>query len=347
MWELSSPLVHLSLDLDRGAELRHLGPDARHNVLASYDWEAPLPAQRSLSFGDDRRDWLSSYRGGWQELFPNAGLGCEVDGVPLPFHGEVSLARWEVVDHGERTITVQCPARLPLVVERRITLLADRPTMQIQETVRNVSGRRVRFLWGHHPAYDSPPGTIIDLPEGSTFEIGETSDDGQDGPRVGSRGVWPHAPTSVGGQMDLSVVPAGPVTRVCYLRDGAPWYALRPPSGPGIAVAWDARTFPALWLWQDIGGSRYPTYGRARITALEPQRTTPGMVSRRRSSAGRRWRSSPTGGGRPGSRRPCCRRDQPASAVWIDTVASRPRGSGRDRAAIARTRPRRAMAPIS
>lgn len=148
--------------------------------------------------------------------------------------------------------------------------------MEIQETVRNESDRRVRFLWGHHPAYDSPPGTVIDLPGGATFEIGETSDDGQTGPAAGSRGVWPDAASAAGGHVDLSVVPAGPVSRVCFLRDAGPWYALRPPSAPGIALAWDGATFPALWLWQSIGASGYPTYGRARITALEPQRTAPG-----------------------------------------------------------------------
>lgn len=276
MIELHTQHMHVTVDLDRGAELTHVGPDEHRNVLAFYDWESPLPAARSTSYGDDRQDWLSSYRGGWQELFPNAGLGCQVDGVPLPFHGEVSLARWDLVHQTVDQATVRCASRLPLVVERRMTLRGDRPTMQIQEAVTNVSGAPVSFLWGHHPAFESPPGSLLDLPDGITYEVGAVGGADRTQLEPGSRGDWPDVPVRSGPPADLSVVPSGPVDRVCYLREVADWYAFRPPDGPGIALAWDLETFPTLWLWQNIGGTGYPMYGRARITALEPNSASPG-----------------------------------------------------------------------
>src|SRR5947207_2504917 len=96
MVTLSSPSLTVVVDPARGAEIRRIAGTDRHNVLAAYDWEAPVPARRSASYGSSRLDWLSGYRGGWQELFPNAGPECEVDGVPLPFHGEASASRWDV-----------------------------------------------------------------------------------------------------------------------------------------------------------------------------------------------------------------------------------------------------------
>ena len=49
---------------------------------------APLP---SASGEASQTAWLDHYGGGWQELFPNAGAACTVDGRPHPFHGEASV----------------------------------------------------------------------------------------------------------------------------------------------------------------------------------------------------------------------------------------------------------------
>ena len=272
---IRSEHAHVAFDLDRGAELIHVGPDEQTNVLAYYDWESPLPVERSMPFGYDRQDWLSSYRGGWQELFPNAGLACTIGRIPLPFHGEASIARWRLLDHTDTSITVSCPARLPLVVERHVEVATDSPTIKITGTVRNESGLDVDYLWGHHPAYESPPGTHIDLPDGVTFDVGDNADTATAHVAAGATGPWPHATGPDGSKVDLSVVGDGPVARVIHLR-GASWYAIRPPEGPGLAMAWDATTFPVIWMWQSIGGSGFPTYGRAQITALEPNRTAPG-----------------------------------------------------------------------
>ena len=40
-------------------------------------------------------------------------------------------------------------------------------------------------------------------------------------------------------------------------------------------MAWDLSTFRHVWLWQQIGGSGFPFYGRARILALEPHAAWP------------------------------------------------------------------------
>lgn len=262
MLELASRHLEVSIDVGRGASIVHVGRPGGSNVLSHYGWATPLPPDRSGSYGSDRLDWLAAYRGGWQEMFPNAGAACEVDGVPLPFHGEVSTAAWDVVAVGEAIAVLRCAARLPLILERTVELSTEAPTMYVRERVENESGVEVSYLWGHHPAFESPPGTRIDLPAGTRFVI-----DGL----AGVEGVWPFLLSATTKErIDLSFVPGPPLARVIYLSPREPWYAVRPPEGPGVAAAWDMDTFSRVWLWQELGSESFPFYGRARITALEP-----------------------------------------------------------------------------
>lgn len=259
---LRTEAIEVDVEPDRGAQITGLRLPDGEDVLAGYDWETPLPAGRGPSYGDDRLDWLSAYRGGWQEMFPNAGAACSVDGVPLPFHGEVSTARWEVVEHDRDGLLLRCPARLPLVLERRMRLDSDRPVLRITEEVRNLGDTDVHYLWGHHPAFCPPPGSRIDLPDGVRYRIaGATGSD--------ATGAWPFI-DGAGGRDDLSVVPSEPLIRVLHLTGTKGWFGLRPPQGTGVACAWDEDAFPHLWLWQHLAGPGFPTYGRGWITALEP-----------------------------------------------------------------------------
>lgn len=273
---LQNPVIQITVDLDQGAEITHIANAQGVNMLFYADWQSPLRASRSASYGSQVMDWLSEYRGGWQELFPNAGNPCDVMGTPLPFHGEVSRAQWSADwKQTDRDVILTTSARLPLVLERRIHLQPDRPVLVIEETIRNESDLTVPYIWGHHPAWGPPlaaAGARIDLPAGRL-----SVDAGLDGAHVdlqpGSTHLWPTAQDRSAGSVDLSVVPTAPVQRLCYIHElQGGWYALRnPANGLGVALAWDLQVFPHLWLWQEIGGGQgMPWYGRAAITALEP-----------------------------------------------------------------------------
>lgn len=175
---------------ERGAEIRFAGRSGGDNVLAFYDWAAPQPAGAApLGYGDPELDWLSGYRGGWQEVFPNAGAPCTVAGVPLPMHGEASIAPWEVLAADARSATLRVAARLPLVLERRMTLDPDRAALRIEETVTNESDLEMPFLLGHHPAFEALPGMQIDLP-GARIEPTRSTPAGR---RAGRRCATPPA----------------------------------------------------------------------------------------------------------------------------------------------------------
>ncbi len=274
--ELRNAHLRVVVDADHGAEIVTLAGADDVNWLSQPAWRSPLPAGASESYGNQVLDWLSEYRGGWQELFPNAGAGCEVMGVPLPFHGEVSRARWqcEVLEESVH-VRLTTAARLPLVLEREMRLDAERPVLYLRERVRSEALFPVPFIWGHHPAFGLPlaaPGAHIDLPASRVIV-----DSGLDGPAVdllpGSEHTWPIAAGRHGEPIDLSIVPGAPVQRLCYIADLAEgWVALRNPQvRAGVALAWDLPVFPHLWFWQEVGGGTgFPWFGRGDIVALEP-----------------------------------------------------------------------------
>lgn len=275
MIELRGPHLVARIDADRGAEVRHLGRTDDENVLASGDdWVAPLPAARSRTYGSDELDWLSGYRLGWQEMFPNAGDPCTVMDVPLPFHGEVSAARWEVLEAADTRAVLRTPTRLPLVLERTMTLAPDRAALLIEERVTNVSEQSVPCIWGHHPAFAVTASSVLDIPARAVHAARLPHTD----LAADATGTWPNVQGVDGGTIDLRV-PVLPrrLERLSYLHDlRTGWAAIRDPDRAlGAGIAWDLATFPHLWLWQDTGTARFPFYGRTRLTALEPNRAWP------------------------------------------------------------------------
>ena len=268
---------HLIVDVvpDRGADIRCVRRPGGENVLAAYDWRSPLPASRSTGYGDSQLDWLSEYRGGWQELFPNAGAACRVDGVQLPFHGEASAAVWHVLEAQRSSVRMATPARLPLVLEREMRLSDDGPTLLLDETVTNEGSEPAHFLWGHHPALATAGGALIDLP-GGVVEVAEDMGGEHHDLLPGGSGRWPYAPHRDGGRARVDLSPPAGVERLCFLPAQEGWAAVRPTaSTDGVGLAWDVATFPHAWLWQQAGAPGFPFWGRAHLTAIEPQSAWP------------------------------------------------------------------------
>jgi hypothetical protein len=268
---LASKGVVVTVDEALGGEIVQIEVDDL-GLLAAYDWEAPIPASRSRSYGDDKLDWLSEYRGRWQLLVPNAGAACSVDGVPLPFHGEWSRTRVAVVEQHADRVQMRAALRLPLVVDRCVEILDDPRRVAVSTTVTNVGKAPQAFVWGEHPAFAAAPGDRIDLPPGPVIDATDLSPTGM--PSTGSVTTWPIDPAT---GIDLSQVPTTrPLESVHYLPDRPQgWCALRRPD-IGVALCWDLADFPHLWMWREFASSTFPFYGRAGILALEPASSWPG-----------------------------------------------------------------------
>lgn len=275
--EISTAALRVVVNLDRGGDIEFVGVPEGENVLFHADWDAPIPAGRSMTYGSGTLDWLSHYRGGWQVMFPNAGSECVANGVPHPLHGEVSSAPAELVEVSGRHLVLRSATRLPVRLERRLQLAPRRAVLFVEERAINLSDQPQEYAWGHHPAFAVKPGARIDLPAGPVH-VDEDFDDPASDLEAGGRGSWPEAPGRGGGTVSLDRVPQPPTERVCYLPDRPRgWAAIRHASeGTGVALAWEPEAFPHMWLWQHAGGRRFPFYGRATMVGLEPVSCWPG-----------------------------------------------------------------------
>lgn len=270
---------HLEVEIDeaRGAEVVRLGRPGGVNRLAWIDSDWPLRARAGGAYHSPDLDWLSEHRGGWQEMFPNAGAGCVVDGIPHPVHGEASVAPWRVIDRaGPREVTLGCYTHTPLALTRRMRLDPGRPRLEIEETIHNPSGLSIPYAWGHHPAFDAPPGTRLEM-DGVRYrcETGLDVPEADLGP--GSAGGWPWGEDRDGTPLDLSVMPDHPAERVLYLTemDRTEAHLLRPDTGDRLTMEWCADAFPYAWVWINRGATRFPWFGRLNTMAVEPVNVWP------------------------------------------------------------------------
>lgn len=272
---------HLTVDLEprRGAEIRAVRGRDGANALAHYDWAAPAPPGPGHGYRDSETEWLSAYRGGWQETVPNAGdesrlddLGDPFRGVVLPFHGEASVLEWTVVEATPTSCELTVGLRLPLVVRRTMTVHPDRPALLIEGTVTNESDLEVPLVWGHHPVFPIVPGTRLEAGAGSY-----ATEPREAGDLASSGGRWPDAVDHSGAAVDLAAAPTLATMRLLYLNGHHQnWVVVRQPAGrPSVAMAWDLQAFPYTWVWQMRGEAGFPWYGRMAVMGVEPQTAWP------------------------------------------------------------------------
>ncbi|MFN8224260.1 MAG: aldose 1-epimerase [Gaiellales bacterium] len=229
--------------------------------------------------------WFDSYAGGWTVLVPNGGAACEVMGVELPFHGEASVAPWEVTARSDdgRSVDLRCLLRRsPLRLDRRVTLDRERPTLTLHERLTNIGGEPYDFIWAHHPTLGEAllDGQCRIDTSARSIETDASYDPPGNALVPGARGHWPLIEGREG-TVDLSTVPAPGTTRslLAYLSEfgSDAWYAVSNHGrGIGFALRWPVDVFPCAWFWQELNASSgYPFFRAARAIAIEPSTTFP------------------------------------------------------------------------
>ena len=260
--------------------IEHLGLGM--SVLGKVPWTAdstPLDPAKTV----DEALWLSRYTGGWLILFPNGGDACTFNGVAHGFHGEGSIAPWDM-QMDDRAITLRRRFQtVPVEMEREIVLDGD--LLVIRETARAVGSEPVTVMWGHHPSFGSD---LLDGPvEIQSNGRGFVSDDHYDPPanplRPGGKGRWPMVPGKTAKtNVDLSR-PREPLSAMTCLGEfptdsgGGAWVTVRRlDDAVGVALSWDETVFPFAWLWLELGGLQEdPWNGITKLIGIGPNTTWP------------------------------------------------------------------------
>lgn len=246
------------VNVSRGGEIGRVRWHG-NDVLAN--WSHRLSQDADPELDGSRRVWLESYRGGWQELLPNSGDACEVDGRHYGFHGQASAEAWQMLHAHPDSVTLSWSSPLfGLAATKTVRTESRSARLVTSTTLTNVNPvRSAPVLWGHHPVFAlSGPATVV-------WSCGC--------PKLAHRsGCEGSVRAAIGTDAD---------SRVQLADVSAGWAELWRNDGLVVRLDWDAALLPHLWLWVEVGPSGWPFPEQVKLVALEPQRasTTEGLAA--------------------------------------------------------------------
>jgi hypothetical protein len=228
---------------------------------------------------DSMAGWLRGYPGGWQLLVPNAGPEREHDGVRQGYHGEASLATWDVVSQDATSCELQAfLLTAPLRLRRRVSVAGD--ALTVTDDIENLSPDTVETRIVQHPAFGSP------FLDDQSYVVTSAAKIVTDAAAPGSL-----AGKGVIGRPD-EVLPAGPVRDSIRLPGPGAGDSLfaaltdfetaevtfcSPTRGMAVRLEWDGRVLPHAWFWIEANaGSGFPWFRRLYAIAVEPANVLPG-----------------------------------------------------------------------
>jgi hypothetical protein len=248
-------------------------------------WQRPGAPQGEATQARARGEFLDQYVGGWHEMLPNFGPG-RLHGAEFGLCGEATLLDWDLEverDAPEETCLRLDVGlrRLPLRLTKRLSLRAEEPTLQIEETLRNEGAQEIDFTWGHHPAIGPgflSPSCVIELPKRRILATGPGGENAAIEP--GTEGSWPLIAAADGSELDLSRVrpyTPGWEEDLCMVDVEEAWVGVTDRGRElGFGLAWERDVFPNLWIWQNFGGRfDHPWYGTSYCLGLEPLSSFP------------------------------------------------------------------------
>jgi galactose mutarotase-like enzyme len=283
---LENAFLRIGILADRGSdifEFKYKPLDL--DFLLRLDKGIQNPAQVFSQMRDTHNQSEDYYYGGWQEILPNSP-SFNYRGASLGLHGEVSLIPWKyaIVKDTPDEVAVKFwtrPLRMPLLIEKTLSLQKNSSQLIITEQLTNESGTQLDVMWGHHIAFGLPF-----LKEGAKIKTNaktmEVHDDILEPRRfkAGKTYNWPQAEDPTGKAFDASVIPNtdAPAYRdLSFLsnfetaNNKAHYTITNPEQKIAFSVSWDAQIFKCLWLWQERNASQdFPWWGKCYTVALEP-----------------------------------------------------------------------------
>jgi len=188
-----------------------------------------------------------NFYGGIDELLPN-DLPEEINGVPCPDHGELWTLplSWEC--EREQLKLVGTLPRFGLQYERRMSLRADGPFLDLDYRISNPTAYTRHFLWKLHAALAVEAGDIIDCPARQAQVVDLSYS------RFSS--VAPFAWPEIEGKFANVIPPADGTMDFFYLFDFPAERGCMAWRREGLEFAYhfDTRVFPYAWMFASYGG---------------------------------------------------------------------------------------------
>ena len=264
--------LHKPNDLD----LVWLTPNGLVDGEVNYNYNDPLGA-----FTDE-------YPGGWQTIFPNGGAASNHQGADFGQHAEMALLPWDfkILKDTPEEISVEFfvyGRKTPFLVKRTMSLKSNSTTLDMVETIENLSDVEIPTMWGFHFTFGPPfmdddcrvvlPGKPTVMPHASEVFGSSRRLKGNE------NFAWPVGVGPDDKPVDFSKIPPRDTpTEMLYLKDleQGEYRVESPNKGLAAVVKWDKTNHPYLWFWQEFGATTgYPWYGRYYNIGLEPFSSLP------------------------------------------------------------------------
>jgi galactose mutarotase-like enzyme len=231
---------------------------------------------------DTSNQFEDYYYGGWQEILPNSP-GFNYRGASLGQHGEISLIPWKysITNNSDEKISVTLrtkPLRIPIQIDKSLTLVADEPTLYIEEKLKNDCKTKLDIMWGHHIAFGLPflkDGAEIESNADKIYSDPVMPDQRRFKPGIETS--WPTALDLDGKEIKANDIPPesdSPYSELSYLygyKDKGFYSIKNKRHQIGFRLDWDATLFKYVWMWQERYCSQdAPWWGDAYAIALEP-----------------------------------------------------------------------------
>ncbi len=280
---LENDLLKVGILADRGSDIFEFRYKPKNiDFLLRLSKGIRNPQTHFSQIRNTKNQFEDYYYGGWQVCLPNSAP-FNYRGAELGQHGEVSLIPWTIetikTEHNIVSITLSTsPLRLPLKIERTLTLRSNSGSLEISERVLNVGKTELSIMWGQHIAFGLPfiddeividtnaktMDTEFSIPEHHRFKRGETFQ-------------WPDARNKNDEPDDAQIVnlkKTGTYSDMCFL-EGYPrkaFYAIKnKKKNVGFSLTWNGEVFKVLWLWTELGATKdFPWWGDCYTVALEP-----------------------------------------------------------------------------
>lgn len=275
---LISAAFEATITPERGADLVQVVDRATGTPLFT---ESPTGLARGGErvATDSMAGWLRGYPGGWQLLVPNAGPEREHAGTRQGFHGEASLAAWDVLAQDEASCKLETHLlTAPLRLCRSVSLSGD--TLTITDAIENLSPDAVETRIVQHPAFGAP------FLDGESYVLTSAAKIVTDADAPGSL-----AGADISGRPD-EVLEAGlepGSIRLPSPGSGASLFAAltefatpevtfcSPTRELAVRLEWDGGMLPHAWFWIEANaGSGWPWFRRLYAIAVEPANVLPG-----------------------------------------------------------------------